>query len=126
MALHHAKHGEVVHLPACAEGAGMKALVKTEQFEAIHLVVNSGSTIPPHRVTGQATLQCLRGRVRVALPEASVTLAQGDWMYLDRAEEHGVEGIEDAALLVTILFDTSHGSEQAAVQSKDQLRGNPR
>jgi hypothetical protein len=26
-------------------------------------------------------------------------------MYLDRGEEHGIEGIEDGALLLTILFE---------------------
>lgn len=110
MAIHHARHGEVVHLAtlsANGELAKTTALVKTDAFEAIHLLVRAGGTIPSHHVAGQATLQCLHGAVRVLLSGATVTLQSGDWMFLDRDEEHGIEGIEDAALLLTILFDGS-------------------
>lgn len=105
MALEHAQNGEVVHLRSLRDGDGSRALVKTEQFEAIHLIVPAGSTIPTHQVPGQATLLCLHGRVSLALAETEVILATGDWVYLDRAEEHAVRGLEDAGLLLTILFD---------------------
>lgn len=108
MALHHAQHGEVVHLSGVGvdeDGAHTTALVKTGAFEAIHLIVHAGVVIPPHHVAGQATLHCLRGRVSVLLTNAAAILQAGDWMYLDGGEEHGIEGIEDAALLLTILFE---------------------
>jgi len=108
MALHHAQHGEIVHLSGLGVGgddAHTTALVKTEAFEAIHLLVHAGAVIPPHHVAGQATLHCLRGRVHVLLGDTKAILEMGDWMYLDRGEEHGIEGIEDAALLLTILFE---------------------
>lgn len=105
MALHHAQHGEVVHLSALdTERAHTTALVKTDTFEAIHLFVHAGVAIPPHRVAGQATIQCLRGSVRILLAGPPITLQAGDWMYLDRSEEYGIEGVKDAALLLTILF----------------------
>jgi quercetin dioxygenase-like cupin family protein len=104
MALEHAKQGEVVNLTNLGEAARSTALVKTEQFEAIHLVVAAGATLPPHSVSGQATLQCLKGRVRLTLQGDTVELAEGDWLYLDRDVEHGAEGVEDAAILLTILF----------------------
>lgn len=104
MALQHAKHGQAVHLPSLAEAAGSRALVKTDDFEAIHLLVPAGSVLPPHKVSGQVTLLCLSGRVSLSFGGTDVTLAAGDWLYLERAEEHGVEGLEDAAILLTILF----------------------
>lgn len=107
MALHHAQHGEVVQLAALgADGrhAHTTALVKTDDFEAIHLIVRAGAVIPRHRVEGQITLQCLRGSIRLLLGDAKVTLGSGDWMFLDRLEDHGIEGIEDAAVLLTVLF----------------------
>lgn len=104
MALQHAKHGEPVHLPSLADTAGSRALVKTDDFEAIHLLVPAGSVLPPHKVSGQATLLCLSGRVSLSLDGTDVALGAGDWLYLERAEEHGVEGLEDAAILLTILF----------------------
>ncbi|AYJ84643.1 cupin (plasmid) [Sphingomonas paeninsulae] len=108
MALHHAQHGEVVHLSdlvVSRDDAHSTALVKTGAFEAIHLIVHAGAVIPPHHVAGQATLHCLRGRVSVLLGDAAAILQAGDWTYLDGGEEHGIEGIEDAALLLTILFE---------------------
>jgi quercetin dioxygenase-like cupin family protein len=104
MALEHAKQGQVVNLASLGEAAHSTALVKTEQFEAIHLVVAAGATLPSHSVGGQATLQCLKGRVRLTLGDDAVELAEGDWLYLDRDVEHGAEGLEDAAILLTILF----------------------
>lgn len=43
MALHHATSGEVVHLPlVCVATTQTRALVKSQAFEAIHLVVKTG------------------------------------------------------------------------------------
>jgi len=107
MALHHAQHGEVVQLAALGadrQHAQTTALVKTDDFEAIHLIVHAGTVIPRHRVEGQITLQCLRGSVGLLLGETKVTLGSGDWMFLDRGEGYAIEGIEDAAVLLTVLF----------------------
>ena len=104
MALDHAQPGEAVRLASLSRDHAT-ALVKTGQFEAIHLVVKAGARLAPHRVAGEFTLQCLTGRVRLTRPASQdVILEAGEWLYLGRAEEHGVEGIEDAALLLTILF----------------------
>jgi quercetin dioxygenase-like cupin family protein len=104
MALHHAKPGEPVRLASLGTEHSA-ALVKTDQFEAIHLVVPGGHSLAPHRVSGQFTLHCLTGRVNVSLTGAeTIVLNAGDWLYLDRAKEHGVEALEDSTLLLTILF----------------------
>ena len=104
MAIPHAGKGEVVSLPRLGGTERSTAIVKTDQFEAIHLVVPAWSTIPSHSVAGQATFQCLKGRIRLSFGESAVVLEAGDWLYLDRADEHAVEGLEDSALLLTILF----------------------
>src|SRR3546814_5212992 len=79
----------------------LTALVKSDRFEAIHLVVPAGSTIPPHHVAGYLTLHCLEGRV--TLGPTNIALGAGDWVYLERGDQHSVQGIEDARLLLTIL-----------------------
>ncbi|MGE0776066.1 MAG: cupin [Sphingomonadaceae bacterium] len=110
MALQHAKPGEVIHLPSLARergATGTAALVKSDRFEAIHLVVPAGSTIPPHHVSGYLTLHCLEGRV--TLGPSDIELGAGDWVYLERSDQHSVQGVEDARLLLTILFDTPPG-----------------
>ncbi len=107
MALKRAAPGEVVRLGPLGSdltSSRTTALVKTDRFEAVRLVVVAGSTIPAHRVDGYLTLHCLEGRVALGAGN-EIALAAGDWIYLERAADHSVRGIEDSSLLLTIMFD---------------------
>jgi len=110
MALHHAKPREVVDLRPL--GSKLKdtrstAIVKSDHFETIRLIVHAGAEIPPHKVSGNITLHCLEGHIELGLDNSSIELKANEWVYLDGEETHSVRGIEDSALLLTILFDTS-------------------
>jgi quercetin dioxygenase-like cupin family protein len=108
MALHHVKSGEAVDLSPLGNAlqtTKTKALVKTDAFEACHLIVLAGKEIPPHDVPGNITLHCLEGRVQLVLEKSTIELAPGQWIYLDGGEKHAVVGVEDSSLLLTILFD---------------------
>ena len=107
MALKHAEPGQVVHLQplgAQLSTARTSAIVKSERFEAVRLVVSAGSSIPSHKVSGFITLFCLEGHV-VLEAGREIELRSGDWVYLDRGAAHAVRAIEDSALLLNILFD---------------------
>jgi quercetin dioxygenase-like cupin family protein len=107
MALKHVEPGEVVHLQplgAALAGSGTAALVKSDRFEAVRLIVPAGTTIPSHKVEGFITLFCLEGHV-VLRTDRAIDLRPGDWIYLERGTSHSVEVVEDSALLLTILFD---------------------
>lgn len=107
MALVHAAPGEKIHLPPLASmsaDAKTSALVKTDRFEAVHLVLRSGTNISPHSVDGYVMLLCLEGAVLLE-SSSSLTLHSGDWIYLGRGEQHGLSAIEDSSLLLIILFD---------------------
>ncbi|WP_370209048.1 cupin domain-containing protein [Pararhodobacter marinus] len=108
MALEHAKPGEVVALrpPGERQAPGRtRAIVRTDSFEVVQLVVAVGTEIPTHKVPGRIMLQCLEGRVQLGLPSSNLELRAGDWLYLERGEPHSVRAIEHASLLLTILFD---------------------
>jgi len=108
MALVHAKAGEKVHLPTSAQmnsGSKTAALVKTDRFEAVHLLLKRDTSISPHAVPGYATIHCLEGSVSLGLERGAATLETGDWVYLARGESHSVQATQDSSLLVTILFD---------------------
>jgi quercetin dioxygenase-like cupin family protein len=108
MALNRVKAGDVVDLQPLGESlpkAKTTALVKTEAFEAIRLVVPGGRDIAPHEVPGPITLHCLEGHVLLELPESSVEFSAGQWVYLDGGVRHSLKGLEDSSLLLTILFD---------------------
>ncbi len=107
MALKHAKPGEVIHLQAPGRGGANEktaALVKSDRFEAVRLVIPAGTSIPSHKVDGFVTLYCLEGHV---LLEAAgqIKLRAGDWIYLDRGASHALHATEDSALLLHIMFD---------------------
>jgi quercetin dioxygenase-like cupin family protein len=111
MALHHAKSGEVVDLHPLGQElrhAHTTALVKSDTFEAVRLVVRAGTSIPSHHVEGRFTLQCLEGRVRLGLEQGSMELAADQWVFFDGGVTHSVDAIEDSSLLLTILFDQAH------------------
>lgn len=104
----HAKPGEIVDLrPLGRRLADTKttALIKTEHFEAIRLVVRADTEIPPHEVAGNMMLHCLEGHILLSLARSSVELSAGDWLYLEGGEIHALKGVKDSSLLLTILFD---------------------
>ncbi|MFC0200322.1 cupin domain-containing protein [Paracoccus rhizosphaerae] len=108
MALKHAKPGEVVDLGPLGNGlanARTSAIVRTPSFEAVRLIVPAGSEIPAHQVPGRIMLHCIEGRVRIGLAAGPAELDEGEWLYLEGGEPHSVEGVRDASLLLTILFD---------------------
>jgi quercetin dioxygenase-like cupin family protein len=107
MALKHAEPGEVVHLlPKGNRLSTSKtsAIVKSDRFEAVRLVIPGGASIPSHDVDGFITLLCLEGHA-VLQTDEEIGLRPGDWVYLGRGVTHSLRGIEDSALLLTILFD---------------------
>ena len=125
MALRRAAAGEIVDLqpfgPNLKE-AGTAAIVKTDRFEAIRLVVRAGTEIARHQVPGPITLHCLEGRVRLGLESSALELAAGQWLFLEGGAPHSVTGIEDSALLLTILFEpparpADHANDQRQASS---------
>ncbi|MBC6718731.1 cupin domain-containing protein [Aurantimonas sp. DM33-3] len=107
MALKHANAGDIVDLSPL--GSRLKdtktaAIIKSEAFEAVRLVVRAGATIPTHHVPGPITLHGLEGRAVISVSGAEVELKSGDWLYLEGGEPHSVRGIEDSSILLTIIF----------------------
>lgn len=107
MALKHAKPGEIVDLRPLGDklnGAKTSAIIKSELFEAIRLIVHTGTTIPTHEVAGNVMLHCLEGHVRLGLSDGDIDLKAGEWVFLDRWENYAISGVEDSCVLMTILF----------------------
>lgn len=112
MALKHAKSGEVVDLTPLGDklkGAKTSAIIKSDHFEAIRLIVQAGSTIPTHDVSGNIMLHCLEGYVRLGLGNGDIDLKAGAWVFLDRSEDYSIAGVEDSCVLMTILFPERSG-----------------
>ena len=107
MALPHAKPGESVNLNPLGEAlkdARTQAIIKTDSFEAIRLVLQAGTEIPSHKVPGKITLHCLEGLVLLGLTGSVINLRAGEWLYLNGGEFHSVKAEEDSSLLLTIIL----------------------
>jgi quercetin dioxygenase-like cupin family protein len=97
MALKHAKSGEVVDLGLLGDklnAAKTSAIIKSEHFEAIRLIVHAGSTIPTHEVADNVMLHCLEGHVRLGLGNGDIDLKAGKWVFLDRSDNYSITGVE--------------------------------
>jgi quercetin dioxygenase-like cupin family protein len=107
MAIPHAQSGQVISVrplgPALTDERTV-ALFKTEDLEVMRLVLTAGKSLPPHKVAGEITIQCIEGRIDVSLDGTSRILDAGDLIYLARDVVHGVVAIEDASVLVTIAL----------------------
>ncbi len=107
MAIEHACPGQVVDIRPLGEKLKQSittTLIKTDDLEVIRLVVLAGKELPPHRVAGKITVQCLEGRVDFTASGHTHTVAAGQLLYLSGGELHAVRGIEDSSVLITILL----------------------
>jgi quercetin dioxygenase-like cupin family protein len=106
MALYHVQPGEVVALH-CPEGVAAErnvALFKARDLEVLRLSLRAGESLPPHRVAGDITVQCLAGMIEVGLPGHRARLQAGELVYVPGDVAHDVLAVQDAAALVTIAL----------------------
>jgi quercetin dioxygenase-like cupin family protein len=107
MAIPHARSGQVIDVrplgPSFTEERTV-ALFKTEDLEVIRLVLPAGKALPPHKVAGEITIQCIEGRIDVTVDGEISHLGAGQLVYLARDVVHGVVALEDACALVTIAL----------------------
>lgn len=107
MAIPHAASAEVFDvrpLGARLKGEITKTLVKTDTLEVIRIVLPAGKQLPPHRVEGEITVQCLEGRFSFEANGKTHELSPGQMLYLSGGATHALHGIEDSSLLLTILL----------------------
>jgi quercetin dioxygenase-like cupin family protein len=106
MSQHHATSGEVIDL----RPLGVKlpetapvALVRTDDFEVMRLVLRNGKSVPEHKIAGELTLQCLEGTVEVQAHGKTTALQAGHLVYLQGNTPYALFALEDASLLMTML-----------------------
>ena len=107
MAIEHAALGEVMGL----ETFGPKnkdmhtvARVKTDHFEAVRLYAGAGLTVPPHKVEGPTTVQCLRGEAIFFVGPEPKEMIPVTWIHIKGGRVHSIEAKTDCVLLVTLVF----------------------
>lgn len=107
MAIKHADVSEVIDLETFGpekNDSHTVALVKTAHFEVVRLFTRAGSSVPPHKVTGPITVQCLRGEGTFFAGTEPKEMRPGSWLHIEGGKVHSIEAKTDFVLLVTIMF----------------------
>ena len=108
MAIPHVNPGEPIAVtplgPAHFPSAKSAALFKARDLEVMRLVLPKGKSLPPHRVAGEITVQCIEGSLDVVVDGKSHVLDQGQLMYLARGVMHAVVALQDMTALVTVAL----------------------
>lgn len=65
------------------------------------VAMTAGRSMTEHENPGEATVQVLRGRVRISTADASWEGAPGDLIVVPQAR-HSLEALEDSAVLLTV------------------------
>lgn len=107
MALPHAQPIEPVDVRPLGEGLATgrnTALFKSQDLEVIRLVMPAGEGVPPHQVAGEATLQCLEGRLRVDAQDRGQVLEAGQLLYVPGGMVHAITALSPASALLTIAL----------------------
>jgi len=107
MAINHSLSGEAVNVLPLGEKLPVEktaALFKSEDLEVIRLVLAAGKSLPPHKVPGEITIQCIEGKIDVTAEGKSHVLSTGQLLFLSGNLVHGVVAIENSSALVTIAL----------------------
>jgi quercetin dioxygenase-like cupin family protein len=109
MAIPHTLPGQPVDIaaPFATSALSATALFKSRDLEVMRLLIPAGKGLPPHRVPGEITVQCVSGQIEIGLDDGgSSQLAPGQLLYLTGDAIHSVLAITDACALVTIALHT--------------------
>ncbi|MGY4829083.1 cupin domain-containing protein [Sphaerotilaceae bacterium SBD11-9] len=107
MAIPHANPGQAIGVEPLGSRLPSEkthALFKSDQLEVMRLVLLAGKSLPPHKVPGEITVQCIEGEIDVTADGRSHVLRAGQMLYLARGVVHGVTAHQDASALVTIVL----------------------
>lgn len=109
MALPHASPGEARDVLPFGPGLPdhkTHALFKSTDLEVMRLVLMAGQSLPPHKVAGEITVQCIEGELAIRADGRSHALTAGQLLFLPAGQVHDVTARQDASALVTIALKT--------------------
>ncbi|MCX4398556.1 cupin [Streptomyces sp. NBC_00264] len=89
---------------ASAHGRSAHRLLHEEPLRQTVIALTSGSALDEHNAPAAASLQVLRGRVRLTAASGDVELEAGELHPIPQ-ERHGLLALEDAVVLLTAVND---------------------
>ncbi|MFG3241864.1 cupin [Streptomyces sp. NPDC088190] len=89
---------------ASAHGRSAHRLLHEEPLRQTVIALTSGSALDEHNAPAAASLQVLRGRVRLTAASGDVVLSAGGLQPIPQ-ERHGLLALEDSVVLLTAVND---------------------
>jgi nucleotide-binding universal stress UspA family protein/mannose-6-phosphate isomerase-like protein (cupin superfamily) len=83
--------------------AATRTLFRSGTLQLVRLIVKAGQEIAQHESGGEIVVHCLEGRVNLRAQGKTQTLEAGMLVELPPGEPHSLAGVEDAAILLTII-----------------------
>ena len=114
MALPHASSGQLIDIQPLGprlDEAHSNALFKTSQLELMRLVLPRGKGLPEHAVPGAVTIQCIEGEIELQAHGRTQHMRPGQLVYLAGGEPHALHALQDASVLLTLLFPNQENKE---------------
>ncbi|MFI7005634.1 cupin [Streptomyces sp. NPDC050145] len=93
------------HLTAArsaAHGRSAELLIREDPLRLSVIALTEGNALEEHNAPVAATLQVLRGRVRLTAVSGDITLTEGE-LHAIPQERHGLTALTDAAVLLTAV-----------------------
>ncbi len=86
------------------EGPGRvtRMLAKAPRLRVALIVMRAGNRWEEHKTDSRISIQPIEGSVRFILPDRTVELRKGELLVLEPGIPHGVEAVEEAAVLLTL------------------------
>jgi quercetin dioxygenase-like cupin family protein len=107
MALSHAQPGQVVDVSPLGSRIAQEktvALFKSKDLEVMRIVLKAGASLPPHKVPGEITIQCVEGMLLVSVDGTDRSLQAGQLLYLGGGVLHDLRAVQDSSALVTVAL----------------------
>jgi quercetin dioxygenase-like cupin family protein len=96
--------------PAYArEGHTARTLVREPDLRIVLVAMKAGGRIAEHRANDTASVQTVRGHVRLRLPDSIAELPAGQVLVLERGLRHDVEAVAESAFLLTLAWKGKEG-----------------
>lgn len=70
----------------------------------MRLVLLAGSSLPPHGVRGEITVQCIEGSIDITAEGRSHVFQAGQLLHLLGGVIHGVTALQNSSALVTVAL----------------------
>jgi quercetin dioxygenase-like cupin family protein len=86
-------------------GRNSRTIAKYSNFRIVLAALKQGVALEKHQAKGCISIQVLKGRIRVHLPEDVIDMSKEKLLSLDNAIPHAVEALEDSIFLITMSFN---------------------